>query len=184
MGPGDPTGGSRSASGGGGRGPARWSAGPRRGSGCRNNRPVGASGPRRADRIELRAIDPPKPHPVAWAQERGLGRTRIVEQHRRATENPEAARALDRVDATLDAADADAARRGLGARRVEPRDVDALGHPGHVRKPRREADEVDQIFGAGMEPHELLGRQLEPPGRKGEVEAELRVLVATGQLYD
>src|SRR5207249_10541527 len=95
--------------------------------------------------VVLRAVDPAKPDPIARAQQRGLGRARIVERHWRAAEDPEAARALDRVDAALDAADADAARRGLRARRVEARDVDALGHPGHVRKPGGEADEVDQV---------------------------------------
>src|SRR4029453_1513328 len=47
-----------------------------------------------------------------------------------------------------------------------------------------EADEVHEILGAGMEPYELVGRELQAPGRGREVEAELGVLVAARQLDD
>src|SRR6266542_5766715 len=104
---------------------------------------VGAFGHGGGDRVVLDAVDHAEADVVARAQQDGVGRRVIVEGEWRATEHPEAARALDRVDAALDAADADAAGRGLGARLDESRDVKALGHARHVGQPRCEAHEVD-----------------------------------------
>src|SRR5207249_5123983 len=105
-------------------------------------------------------------------------RLRIVVAERRAAEHPEAAGALDRVDTALRAADANAPRRRLRARRFQARDRQALRHSGHVREPRGEADEVDEVLGLAVETYELARREAEAPRRRREVEPQLRVVEA------
>src|SRR3989441_6903390 len=136
----------------------------------------------RGDRVVFAAVDRSEAHAVPGAEQNRLGRLRVVEAKRCATEHPEAAGALDRVDATLRAADTDAPRRRLRAWRLEARDREPLRHSGHVREPRGKADEVDEVLGAAMELHELGRRDAEPRGRRLELEAQRRVFVTAGQL--
>ncbi len=135
------------------------------------------------DLIVLRPVDPTEAHVIARAEKDRVGGPGIVELQRCASEHPVAAGALDRVDAALDAADPDAARRHFRARRLEPRDVERIGHAPHVGQAWREPDEIDEVVGAGVELHELIGAEPEPLGGGHQIEAELGIVVAAGQLH-
>ena len=68
------------------------------------------------------------------------------------------------------------------ARRVEPRESDALGHAGHVRQARREAHEVHEVLGARVQPHQLVGGEAEPLGRRRRDREPSSGVVAARQL--
>src|SRR5437867_8517052 len=109
----------------------------------------------RSDIVELAALDPTKANAITGLQQNGLSSLGIVEPHRRASEQPEAAGTVHGVDAALDAADGHATRGDLHPRCVQARDRQALGRAGHVRQARREADEVHEVLRARVQPHEL-----------------------------
>ena len=79
-------------------------------------------------------------------------------------------------------ADGHAAGRRLRARVLQSRDREPPGHAGHVRQPGREADEIDVVLRAGVQPDQLVGREPELLGGGRQLEAQL-ALVAARQLH-
>ena len=114
---------------------------------------------RGGDGVVLRAVDRPEAHVVARAQQDRIGGA----SDRRGA--PACGRAPRSRPGSPPSRCSTARRRcptlpgGVFVRGVvEARDVEALGHARHVGQARREADEVDVVVGAGVEPHQLVRR--------------------------
>src|SRR5881409_2850936 len=109
-------------------------------AGSWDHRPEASRRHARRDVVELAALDATKAHAIAGLEQDRLCGVRIVETHGRASEQPEPAGTLDRIDAALDATDGHAAGGHLDPRRVQPRDRQPLRRARHVRQAGREAD--------------------------------------------
>src|SRR5262249_44128476 len=106
------------------RGPARSSWPRARGCGSCDHRAERARLHRGHDVVVLAAIDGAEADAVARTEQDRLGRAGIVEPERGAAEDPVAAGAFHRVDADLDAPDADATGGNFGAWRLQARQPD------------------------------------------------------------
>ena len=66
------------------------------------------------------------------------------------------ARGIHGIDAGLAPSDGDASRGNLQARGLQPRRGELLGQVAQVREPRGKAEEIDEVFRAGMETDDLF----------------------------
>jgi len=85
----------------------------------------------------------------------------LEEAQGRAPDDAPSARRGHWIDAGLSPADGHAAGRHTAARRFQARRGDRFRHPAQVRESWREPQEVDQVFGAGMNGDDLIGRVVE-----------------------
>src|ERR1039457_161490 len=95
---------------------------------------------------------------IAHLQQNGRIRGWLEEAQGRAPDDAPSAWRSHWIDARLAAADRHAARRHPSARRLQTRRGDGFRHTAQVWESRREAQEVDQVFGAGMKRDDFIGR--------------------------